>query len=70
MRYEDFVADKAAFFAELLGRLGQAPTDEEMRSALSKDIRLERVHGEDLSEFFVNADEIEAEFGDRFEAWP
>ena len=70
LRYEDFLADKEAFYKTLLAQLGQSVTEAEMRAALTRDIRLQRVHGEDLSEFFVNAEALEARFGDRFQAWP
>ena len=69
LRYEDFVAKRAAFFTDLLAQLGHEPSPEEMHAALARDIRLRRVHGDDLSEFFVNAAELEARFGDRFERW-
>jgi hypothetical protein len=70
VRYEDFLADETAFFRDLLSRLGHEPTERDMQEALSSDIGVQRVHGDDLSEYFVNAEELEARFGDRFEAWP
>jgi hypothetical protein len=69
VRYEDFLADAPAFFRELLAHLGHEVTDEEIHAAITRDIRVKRVHGDDLSEFFTNADEIEARLGDTFEAW-
>lgn len=70
VRYEDFLDDQPAFFRSLLGRLGRRLTDEQISDVLDRGIALQRVHGEDLSEFFVNADEIEARFGDRVRLWP
>ena len=69
VRYEDFLADRGALLAELLVHLGYEVGEDEVRDALAQGIRLERVHGDDLSEFFVNAEELESRFGDRFEAW-
>ena len=64
-----FFPTRSAFFRELLVQLGHEVTDEEIHEALTGDIRVKRVHGDDLSEFFTNADELEARFGDAFEAW-
>jgi hypothetical protein len=70
VRYEDFLGDQLAFLGELLAHLGQRPSDAELRDAVARGPRIERVHGDDLSEFFLNASELEARFGDRFERWP
>jgi hypothetical protein len=69
-RYEDFLADAGGFLSELLAHLGHQVSESEVRDALAHGSRIERVHGDDLSEFFVNARELESRFGDRFEAWP
>jgi hypothetical protein len=69
VRYEDFLSDASAFLRALLVQLGHEVTDEEIHEALTRDIRVKRVHGDDLSEFFTNAEELEARFGDAFEPW-
>jgi hypothetical protein len=70
VRYEDFLTDPVAFFRRLVPHLGHEVSEEEVRDALARGAYVERVHGDDLSEFFVNAEELESRFGDRFEAWP
>ena len=70
MRYEDFLADAVAFLTDALDHLGHEVAESEVRDALARGALIQRVHGDDLSEFFVNASEIESRFGDRFEAWP
>jgi len=69
VRYEDFLADPAACLMGLVASLGHEVSDGEARDALTRGAFVERVHGDDLSEFFVNAAELESQFGDRFEAW-
>ena len=70
VRYEDFLRDQLAFFRRLMDRLDRRLTDEQISEVLDRGIALQRVHGDELSEFFVNADEIEARFGDRVRLWP
>jgi hypothetical protein len=70
VRYEDFLADPVAFFTRLLAHLGHEVSEAELRDALARGAHVERVHGDNMSEFFVNAAELESRFGDRFEAWP
>jgi hypothetical protein len=69
VRYEDFLAEEVAFFCDLLAHLGHEVPEEEVRRGLARGAGLERVHGDDLSEFFVNAEELESRFGDRFREW-
>jgi hypothetical protein len=70
VRYEDFLADPAASLVGLMAHLGHEVSDDDARRALARGAFVERVHGDDLSEFFVNAAELESRFGDRFEPWP
>jgi hypothetical protein len=70
VRYEDFLADPATSLTGLVARLGHKVPAEEAREALARGAFVERVHGDDLSEFFANAGIIESRFGDRFEPWP
>jgi hypothetical protein len=70
LRYEDFLADPIGYFTDLLTHLGHAVSEEVVQTALARGARVERVHGDDLSEFFINADELEARFGGCFERWP
>jgi hypothetical protein len=70
VRYEDFLADPAACLSGLMAALGGEVSEEEAGDALATGAFVERVHGDDLSEFFNNAAELESRFGDRFERWP
>jgi hypothetical protein len=70
VRYEDFLADPAALLMGLMARLGHQVSEGDARNALARGAFVKRVHGEDLSEFFVNAAELESRFGDRLERWP
>lgn len=69
VRYEDFLADPAACLMDLIAGLGHEVSGDEARAALARGAFVERVHGDDLSEFFVNAEELESRFGDRFQPW-
>jgi hypothetical protein len=69
VRDEDLLSDEADLMRRMLVALGHDPAEHDLRDALALDIHVKRVHGEDLSEFFLNADELLARFSDRFEVW-
>jgi hypothetical protein len=69
LRYEEFLSDRIAFFSALLRTLGIRLGDGELDDRLSRQIRLQRVHGSDISEYVSNHREITDRYGGRFIAW-
>ena len=69
MLYEFFCSDKRAFFAEVLSRLELPSTAEEIDVALEKGTKFQKVHGHDIRQFVVNADEVLKTFGERYVEW-
>jgi hypothetical protein len=67
--YEDFCADKPAFFGKFAESLGIELSAEELRAGLERGTDLKKVHSDDISEFVTNADEILDAFGDRYIRW-
>jgi hypothetical protein len=68
--YETFCNDKKAFFfTDVLARLELASTEQDIDAALEKGTRLKKVHGHDIREFVVNADEVLEEFGEPYVTW-
>ena len=70
LRYEDFLIDELGFFRDVLAHLGHELPDEVVQFVVAHGSGFERVHGNDLSEFFLNAAELEERFGGRFHEWP
>ena len=69
MFYERFYSDKQEFFAEVLSRLELSSTEHDIGAALEKGTSLQKVHGHDIREFVVNADDVLEEFGKRYVSW-
>jgi LPS sulfotransferase NodH len=69
LRYEDFLSDRTAFFARLLGHLDMPVENRELEARLAQQIRLRRVHGSDISRYVENHREITRLYGDRFIRW-
>jgi hypothetical protein len=67
--YEEFCNDKESFFQTFVERLGLPLSAAEVRAALDRGTDLKKVHSDDISEFVINADEVLAEFGDRYITW-
>ena len=67
--YEDFLADKKAYFIRLLGLLEIDISDAEIDAALELGGYFNKVHSDDISEFVENHEEITEMFGDRYVAW-
>jgi len=62
--YEEFLQDEYAFFHKLFAALGRTVSDEEIATVLEKGTIFKKVHSDDISEFVINHQEIEARFGD------
>jgi len=69
LRYEDFAENRTRFFAQLLAALDIQVADEGALGQATQGTRLRRVHGDDISEYFVNHQEIVDSYGDRFIRW-
>ena len=69
LRYEDFLADKPAYFRRLCGLIGLKRSDADVRAALENGAYFEKVHSDDISSFVENHEEVMARFGDRFVRW-
>jgi hypothetical protein len=69
MLYESFCNDKTAFFVDVLSKLELPSTQQDVAAALQKGTTLQKVHGHDIREFVVNADEVMENFGDRYMSW-
>jgi hypothetical protein len=69
MLYESFCNDTRGFFAEVLSRLELPSTEHGITAALEKGTRFQKVHGHDVREFVVNADDVMEEFGERYVSW-
>ena len=69
MLYESFCNDKRGFFAEVLSRLELPLPEHGITAALEKGTRFQKVHGHDVREFVVNADDVMEEFGERYVSW-
>lgn len=70
VRYEDFVSDKAALFADICRRLGVPVAEGEVERVAGTGSRFKKVHADDISSFVANHEEVLDRFGDRFIAWP
>jgi hypothetical protein len=62
--YEEYMRDPYAYFHKLFEALGRRVSDAEIAAVLEKGSSLKKVHSEDISEFVLNHQEIEAAFGD------
>jgi hypothetical protein len=69
LRYEDFLKNRVNFFSELLAKLDITIKPVELESRLSRQIRLQRVHGTDIAEYVENHRQITELYGDRFVRW-
>jgi hypothetical protein len=67
--YESFCDDKKAFFTDVLERLESPSTEQDIDAVLEKGTRFRKVHGNDIREFVVNADEVLEEFGEPYVSW-
>jgi hypothetical protein len=67
--YERFCNERFDFFAEITRRLELPVTNTDISSALNRGTRLEKVHSTDIRDFVVNAEEVLAEFGERYVKW-
>ena len=63
--YEDFLADKNAYFRCLMDFLEIDISDEEIDKALEKGAYFQKVHSDDISDFVINHQEVLDRFGDR-----
>jgi hypothetical protein len=67
--YEEFCGNQVAFFQNFVERLELPLSADDVRAALDQGTDLKKVHSDDISEFVINADEVLAEFGDRYIPW-
>jgi len=67
--YEDFLADKHAYFRNLLHALEIDLSAEEIKSVIDEGTYFKKVHSDDISEFVENHLEVIKKFGDRFVTW-
>lgn len=67
--YENFLDDKLYYLRDLLRNIGVEVSDEEIAWAVGKGTHYERVHGNDVSEFVTNADELIGRFSHRYMRW-
>jgi hypothetical protein len=69
LRYEDFLADRTAYFQRLLGLLDVGVESEQIVETLDGIRTLGRVHPSDISEFVENHAEVLDAYGDAFVPW-
>lgn len=62
--YEDFCADKTAYFKGLFDKLGLTISEPEIEATLSRGSLYKKVHPEALSEFIHNHEEILSKYED------
>ena len=62
--YEEFLTDPHAFFHKLFRAIEHPVTDAEIDAVLEKGTPFRKVHSDDISEFVLNHEEIEARFGE------
>ena len=65
LQYETFCNDKRAFIDDVLSRLEQSVSEEDVEAALSAGPLFEKVHSHNIRDFVINADEVLREFGER-----
>lgn len=66
LTYEDFNADRAAYFRRLLDRLEVPATDADIAAAFDRGAHFKKVHSDSIEDFVVNAGEVIDRFGHRF----
>ena len=66
LTYEDFNADRTAYFRRLLDKLQVSASDADIAAAFEKGSHFKKVHSDSIEDFVINADEVIARFGHRF----
>jgi hypothetical protein len=61
--YEDFMTDAHAFFHKLFDAIDHPVTDEEISAVMEKGTVFKKVHSDNISEFVINHEAIEKQFG-------
>jgi len=69
LRYENFLADKRAYFTHLLEALELELPEHDLDAALQKGAYYKKVHSDDISHFVENHEEMTEHFGHRFVSW-
>lgn len=69
LKYEEFLADKRRYFAELGSYLGIDWDNESIDQAISAGSYLKKVHSNNIEDFVTNHQEVIQRFGDRYVAW-
>jgi hypothetical protein len=69
IRYEDFLADKKDYFADILNHLDLETSKESLEAALNKGAYFQKVHSDDISDFVLNHEEVKKKFAERFVPW-
>ena len=69
LRYENFLDDKTQYFKEFYRQLNIEKTEEQINKSIADGTTLKKVHGNDISSFVINHEEIQEKFGDEFFAW-
>lgn len=61
--YEEFMTDAHAFFQKLFTAIDHPVTDAEISTVMQKGTVFKKVHSDDISEFVINHEEVEKQFG-------
>jgi hypothetical protein len=69
LRYEDFVADRAAYMDRLLRAIDIELGLDQIVASLDTVQTFQKVHSTEISDFVENHDEVLEAFGDAFVRW-
>lgn len=69
IRYEDFLDDPVLFFRTFFSDLGLTVSDATIHEAIGQGTTFRKVHGDNISSFVINNEEILEEFGKEFVEW-